>query len=91
MSQTDQPLRAGRDLDTGALAMGLAFAFMWSSAFTSARIILVDASPLYSLAARFLLSGLIGVAIARAMGQSWRLTPRQWYATILFGICQNAL
>lgn len=91
MSQTDQPLRAGRELDTGALAMGLAFAFMWSSAFTSARIILVDASPLYSLAARFLLSGLIGVAIARAMGQSWRLTPRQWYATILFGICQNAL
>lgn len=71
--------------------MGLAFALMWSSAFTSARIIVADASPLFSLALRFLISGLIGVAIARAMGQSWRLTPRQWYATILFGICQNAL
>lgn len=71
--------------------MGLAFALMWSSAFTSARIIVADASPLFSLALRFLISGLLGVLIARLMGQSWRLTPRQWYATILFGICQNAL
>lgn len=78
-------------MDIRAILMGLAFAFMWSSAFTSARIIVADASPLYSLAARFLLSGVIGVIIARAMGQSWRLTPTQWYATILFGICQNAL
>lgn len=78
-------------MDTRAIGMGLAFALMWSSAFTSARIIVADASPLYSLAARFLLSGLIGVAIALAMGQSWRLTRAQWRATILFGICQNAL
>nr|WP_174825856.1 MULTISPECIES: DMT family transporter [unclassified Ruegeria] len=73
------------------MAMGLTFAFIWSSAFTSARIIVADASPLFSLALRFLISGLIGVAIAWAMGQSWRLTRSQWYATILFGICQNAL
>lgn len=78
-------------MDTRAILMGLAFAFMWSSAFTSARIIVADASPLFSLALRFLISGLIGVAIARAMGQSWRLTRGQWHATILFGICQNAL
>lgn len=78
-------------MDFRAVLMGLAFAFMWSSAFTSARIIVAEAAPLYSLALRFLISGLIGVAIARAMGQSWRLTPRQWYATVLFGLCQNAL
>ncbi len=78
-------------MDLRAILMGLAFAFMWSSAFTSARIIVADASPLYSLAARFFLSGLIGVAIARAMGQSWRLTPLQWRATVVFGLCQNAL
>lgn len=78
-------------MDTRAIAMGLAFALMWSSAFTSARIIVADASPLFSLALRFLISGLLGVMIARFMGQSWLLTPRQWYATILFGICQNAL
>lgn len=78
-------------MDLRAIAMGLSFALIWSSAFTSARIIVVDASPLFSLALRFLISGLIGVAIARAMGQSWYLTRGQWRATILFGICQNAL
>ncbi len=78
-------------MDLRAMAMGLTFAFIWSSAFTSARIIVADASPLFSLALRFLISGLIGVVIARVMGQSWRLPRSQWYATILFGICQNAL
>lgn len=78
-------------MDTRSVFMGLAFALMWSSAFSSARIIVADASPLFSLALRFLISGLLGVLIARLMGQSWRLTPRQWYATILFGVCQNAL
>lgn len=78
-------------MDIRAIAMGLAFAFMWSSAFTSARIIVAEASPLFSLALRFLISGVLGVLIARAMGQSWRLSRRQWHATILFGLCQNAL
>ncbi|WP_299727810.1 DMT family transporter [uncultured Tateyamaria sp.] len=78
-------------MDFRALLMGLAFALIWSSAFTSARIIVADASPLASLALRFFLSGLIGVAIARMLGQSWRLTRDQWRATIVFGICQNAM
>jgi len=78
-------------MDARAIAMGLAFALMWSSAFTSARIIVADASPLFSLALRFLISGLIGVAIARALGQTWHLTRNQWRATIIFGVCQNAL
>ena len=78
-------------MDFRAILMGLTFALMWSSAFTSARIIVQDASPLFSLAVRFLISGLLGVMIARAMGQSWRLTGPQWRATMLFGICQNAL
>ncbi len=78
-------------IDGVAVLMGLAFALMWSSAFTSARMIVIDAPPLYALALRFLLSGLIGVGIALALGQSWRLTPGQWRATLLFGLCQNAL
>ncbi|THH34745.1 DMT family transporter [Aliishimia ponticola] len=78
-------------LDLRAIGMGLAFAIIWSSAFTSARIIVADASPLASLSLRFFLSGLIGVGIARAMGQTWRLTREQWRATLIFGLCQNAL
>jgi len=78
-------------VDFRAILMGLAFAFIWSSAFTSARIIVADASPLASLSCRFFLSGLIGVAIARAIGQSWYLTAAQWRAVVIFGLCQNAI
>ncbi|QFT94691.1 putative DMT superfamily transporter inner membrane protein [Roseovarius sp. THAF9] len=78
-------------MDVRALLMGLAFAVMWSSAFTSARIIVAAAPPVTALALRFLISGILGVLIARALGQSWRLTPAQWRATIIFGLCQNAL
>lgn len=78
-------------MDIRAILMGLTFAVMWSSAFTSARIIVASAPPLTALSLRFLLSGLFGVLIARALGQSWHLTPAQWRATIIFGICQNAL
>ena len=78
-------------MDLRAVLMGLGFALMWSSAFTSARIIVADAPPLLALAVRFAISGLIAVLIARLLGQSARLSPVQWRATILFGVCQNAL
>lgn len=78
-------------MDIRAIGMGLAFAIMWASAFTSARMIVVDAPPLTALALRFIISGVIGVTIALLLGQSWRLTRRQWIATIVFGLSQNAL
>ena len=78
-------------MDIRAITMGLAFALMWSSAFTSARIIVADAPPLAALSVRFFIAGVIAVGLARALGQSWRLTPQQWRLTILFGLCQNAL
>lgn len=78
-------------MDIRAILMGLAFAAMWSSAFTSARIIVADAPPLMALALRFAISGALAVLLARLMGQSWHLTRNQWKATIIFGICQNAL
>ena len=74
-----------------AILIGLAFALMWSSAFSAARTIVADAPPLGSLAFRFLLSGTIGVVLARMLGQSWHLTREQWRGTIIFGLCQNAL
>ncbi|NHX28214.1 EamA/RhaT family transporter, partial [Escherichia coli] len=43
-------------MDIRAIGMGLAFALMWSSAFTSARIIVADAPPLLALSRRFLIS-----------------------------------
>ncbi|MBZ4689467.1 MAG: family transporter [Cereibacter sp.] len=78
-------------MDLRSIGMGLAFAFMWSSAFTSARMIVADAPPLTALALRFLVSGLIGVALAAALGQSARLSKASWRGVVIFGICQNAL
>ena len=78
-------------MDIRAILMGLAFALMWSSAFTSARIIVESAPPLTALAIRFAISGAIGVALAAILGQSARLSHRQWGAVVLFGICQNAI
>ncbi|PRY24406.1 threonine/homoserine efflux transporter RhtA [Aliiruegeria haliotis] len=78
-------------MDVRAILMGLAFALMWSSAFSSARIIVSHAPPLGVSAVRFLLAGLIAVGIARALGQNWRLTTSQARMTVIFGICQNAL
>jgi probable blue pigment (indigoidine) exporter len=77
-------------MDFRAVGMGLAFAFMWSSAFTSARMIVLDAPPMTALALRFAISGAIALLLARALGESFRLTPAQWRATILFGVMQNA-
>lgn len=79
-------------MDLRALLMGLSFAVMWASAFTSTRMIVTEAPPLMALALRFALSGAVGVAIALAMGQTWRtLTRAQWRAVIVLGLCQNAL
>ena len=78
-----------------AILMGLVFALMWSSAFATARIIVADAPPLFSLAARFALTGVLAITLARIMGQSWHL-PGGWRgpqarAVLIFGLCQNAL
>jgi len=78
-------------VDIRAIVLGVAFGFMWASAFSSARVIVQYAPPLHALAIRFLISGLIGVLLARALGQSWKLTPTQWRATFVFGLSQNAL
>ena len=78
-------------MDFRALAMGLAFSLMWSSAFATARVIVVDAPPLWALTFRFAISGLIAVLIARALGQSWRLARPVARSVVIFGLCQNAL
>ena len=78
-------------MDLRAITLGILFALMWSSAFTSARIIVAEAPPILSLALRFALSGALGVALALATGETLRLNRAQWRTVIVFGICQNAL
>lgn len=72
------------------LLAGLTFAALWSSAFATARVIVAHAPPLTALSVRFLISGLLAVALARALGQDWRLTRLQGLSVVVFGLCQNA-
>ncbi|MBU2957275.1 DMT family transporter [Paracoccus sp. 1_MG-2023] len=79
-------------MDLRAILMGVGFALMWASAFTSTRMIVTEAPPLMALALRFAISGGIGIAIASFMGESWRALSRaQWRAVVVLGLCQNAL
>ena len=74
-----------------ALILGLMFAFIWSSAFTSARVIVSNAPPLGALSLRFFLSGIIALIIAIWLRQNFKLTKNQLQATIIFGLCQNTI
>lgn len=78
-------------MDMRALAMGLAFALIWSSAYATARVIVADAPPILSLAIRFTISGGVALAVGLMLGQRFRLTIGQWRATLVFGLCQNAI
>ena len=78
-------------MDIRAILLGVIFALMWSSAFSSARIIVAAAPPLTTLSIRFFIAGVIGVIIAKFLGQTFRLTKGQRKSTIIFGIFQNAL
>ena len=74
-----------------ALILGLLFAFIWSSAFSSARVIVSHAPPIGELSLRFFLSGIIALIIAIWLRQNFKLTKNQLQATIIFGLCQNTI
>ena len=78
-------------MDFRSILMGVSFSFIWSSAFTSAKIIVSAASPLMILSLRFLISGLLGIALARMLGQKIQLNKGEWTVVVIIGISQNAL
>ncbi len=78
-------------MDIRSIAMGLAFSLIWSSAFTSARIIVQVAPPLTVSCVRFLIAGTICVSVAALMGQRVQLNRRVLRSVTVFGLCQNAI
>ena len=74
-----------------SILMGVSFSLIWSSAFTSAKILVTAASPLMVLSLRFLISGLLGIALARMLGQKIQLNRGDWTVVVIIGISQNAL
>ncbi|OZI82791.1 MULTISPECIES: DMT family transporter [Bordetella] len=67
------------------------FCLLWSSAFAAAKIAVQDCPPLTLLAVRFLVAGIIMLAVARAAGQ-WRMPGwRELAGLVVLGALNNAL
>ena len=74
-----------------SLVMGLTFILFWSSAFTSAKILVSNSPPLLILGIRFLLTGTIGILINNIFFGKVKLNNSDWKFICLFGFCQNTL
>ena len=78
-------------MDFRSIFLGILISVIWSSAFTSARILMSSAPPFLVLSLRFLISGLLAIAIARLLGQNFNLSRQDWAGILIFGFCQNVL
>jgi drug/metabolite transporter (DMT)-like permease len=68
------------------------FCLLWSSAFSVAKLAMMDCPPLLMLTVRFLLAGGVMLAAAAALQRGeWRLSRRDVAALVLLGIANNAL
>ena len=78
-------------MDFRSIFLGIFLSIIWSSAFTSARILMSNAPPFLVLSLRFLISGILGIAIARMLGQNFNFSRQEWSGILIFGFCQNVL
>ena len=78
-------------MDFKSIFFGILFSVIWSSAFTSAKILMSSAPPFLVLSLRFLISGILGIAIARLLGQNFNLSRQEWTGVLIIGFCQNVL
>lgn len=80
-----------RNIDYKSVLLGIAFVIMWSSAFTSAKVLVQYSPPILILAIRFLISGMIGITLAYVLGERIAFSRSEWKVICIFGICQNSI
>ena len=73
------------------VAGALFYIFLWASAFVPSKIGVLGTSPLWFLVVRFAVSGLLALAIARALGARMPRTRKDWLAVVALGILGNAV
>ncbi|MBV8298194.1 MAG: DMT family transporter [Candidatus Eremiobacteraeota bacterium] len=78
-----------------ARALGVAGALfyivLWASAFVPSKVGVVGTSPLWFLVVRFTVSGLLALALARALGARMPRGRREWVAAVVYGLLGNAV
>jgi drug/metabolite transporter (DMT)-like permease len=67
------------------------FCLLWSSGFVPSKIGVTDCPPLIFLTIRFLIAGVLVLAIAALRGDQWNLSQHDIVAFALIGIANNAL
>lgn len=73
------------------IAIGVAFSFIWSSAFISGKFAVSVAPPLWTLTLRFAVAGLCMIALLRLMGARLPGAPGDWATGIALGLLNNAV
>ncbi len=73
------------------VAGALFYIFLWASAFVPSKIGVLGTSPLWFLVVRFGVSGLLALAVARALGARMPRTRRDWLAVVVLGVLGNAV
>jgi drug/metabolite transporter (DMT)-like permease len=67
------------------------FCILWSSAFSVAKLAIADCPPLILLATRFLLAGVLMLAVARLQGVRWTLSRRDVALFAVLGMANQAV
>lgn len=70
--------------------MVAAFCLLWSSAFSVAKLAIVDCPPLFVLTARFLLAGVFMLGGAAIRGMKLTLGRRDFLVFAILGIANQA-
>ena len=73
------------------ILLGVGFAFIWASAFPSAKIAVQYWPPFLFLFFRFLLAGLFSILLGAYLGQRFKFDRRSLLLIVVFGLVQNGL
>ena len=69
----------------------LFYIFLWASAFVPSKIGVLGSSPLWFLAVRFAVAGVVALAFARATGARFPRGRTEWTAAVAVGLLANAV
>ena len=73
------------------ILLGVGFAFIWASAFPSAKMAVQFCPPFFFLFLRFSLAGLFSIVLGSYLGQSFQFDRKSLMLIAVFGLIQNGL
>lgn len=73
-----------------ATAAAVFYVLLWASAFVPSRVIATCAPPLWVLVGRFLVAGVLLLAVVRGANLRWPRDARSWGVAAAYGVLANA-